>query len=336
MRNGCRTKASLIGEYASLDTPGDTELDRNAHRTAGDRLRGKGTPEDHAKYTGNVCYIGKYNHQAGYNVYGSHDGHQLFGNTADALDTTQQYNTYDDCQDNTQYQIDGGDMLCCRGYKLLDGVIDGTGDVTYLYSVANAEGSKPTKDTENHSQPFPVLSQSVSDVVHGAAHPVAVGIALTIFYRQQHLGVLGGHTQQGGNPQPENGACTAQRDSGGNTGNIAGTDCGSQSGGQGLEGGDFSLLGLVLMEHFADGVFHGIAELPELEALEHDRENDTCAHQQHQGGNAPDDAVQPAIAGRYCLINTFHTVLLSFSRCTHACTYRETKNGVPILRRPVK
>ena len=38
--------------------------------------------------------------------------------------------------------------------------------------------------------------------------------------------------------------------------------------GQGLEGRNLALLGLVLVKHFADGVLHGVAKLPELEALE--------------------------------------------------------------------
>ena len=128
-----------------------------------------------------------------------------------------------------------------------------------------------------------------------------MGIALAVFYRQQYLGIFGGHAQQSRDPQPEDGTRTTQCDGRRDTGDITGTYCGSQSSRQRLEGRDFTLLGFVLMEHFADGVLHGIAELPELEAPEHHRQDNAGTHQQHQGRYTPNDTIQPTIASLYCL-----------------------------------
>src|SRR5699024_9900696 len=122
------------------------------------------------------------------------------------LDTTQQHNAHNQSQDNAQYQVDGRYMVRSSGNKLLNRVINRTGNVTHLYSVSDTKGGQTSEDTENNCQPFPVLSQPIANVVHRTAYPVAMGIALAVFYRQQHLGILGGHTKQSGNPQPENGA----------------------------------------------------------------------------------------------------------------------------------
>ena len=171
-------------------------------------------------------------------------------------------------------------MVRGGGDKGLDGGIDRVGDITDLHGVADAEGGQAAQYAEYRAQPLPVLAQAVLDVVHGAAYPVAQDIALPVFHRQQHLGVLGGHTQQGGHPQPEDRSRAAQGDGGGDTGDVAGAYGSRQGGGQGLEGGNLAGLGLLFFEHLAYGVLHGIAELPELEALQAHRQDDARAHQQ--------------------------------------------------------
>ena len=183
-----------------------------------------------------------------------------------------------------------------------------TGDVAHLHRIADTEGSQAAKHTKDDAQPLPVLAKTILDIVHGAADPVAVGVLLTELDAQQHLGVLGGHAQQGGNPQPEDGARAAQGDGGSDAGDVAGAHGGGQGGGQGLEGRNLALLGLVLVKHFADGVLHGVAKLPELEALEAHSEDDARAHEQHQCGDTPYDAVQPTVTGRNCAHNLIHTL----------------------------
>ena len=122
-------------------------------------------------------------------------------------------------------------------------------------------------------------------------------VELSNLHRQQYLGILGGHAQQGRYPHPENGAGTAQRDGGSDTGDIAGTHCSGQSGGQRLERRDFTFLGLMLMEHFADGVLHGIPELAELEPLAPHRHQDTHANEQDEHGCPPYHPIDGAIDG---------------------------------------
>ena len=244
----------------------------------------------------------------GNDVHHSHEGHQLLRNTAQALHAAQDDDTHQDSQDNAQHQVQGLCSICAKaGVKCLHHVADGGGDVAPLGGVADAEGSQRTENTEDNTQPLPVFAQAVLDVIHGAADPVAILVALTVFDRQHNLGVLGHHADEGGNPQPEDGARAAQGDGGGDAGDVAGADGGGQRGSQSLEGSDLALLGLVLVKHFADGVFHGVAELPELEALQAHSEDNARAHEENQCGNAPHNAVQPTVAGSDCAID-IHTL----------------------------
>ena len=199
-------------------------------------------------------------------------------------------------------------MLHGGGHEGADGGIDGRGDLAHLHRVADAEGGQTAKDAEHRAQPLPVLTQTVLDIIHGAAHPVAQDVALPELHGQQHLGVLGSHAQQGGHPQPEDRTRAAQGNGKGDTGDVAGAHGSRQSGGQGLEGSDFTSLGGLPFEHLAHGVLHGVAELPELEALQPHSQDDACGHQQHQGGDPPHNVVQPAVSFFDRLINLFHTL----------------------------
>ena len=199
-------------------------------------------------------------------------------------------------------------MLHGGGHEGADGGVDGRGDLAHLHRVADAEGGQTAKDAEHRAQPLPVLTQTVLDIIHGAAHPVAQDVALPELHGQQHLGVLGSHAQQGGHPQPEDRTRAAQGNGKGDTGDVAGAHGSRQSGGQGLEGSDFTSLGGLLFEHLAHGVLHCVAELPELEALQPHSQDDACGHQQHQGGDPPHDVVQPAVSFFDRLINLCHTL----------------------------
>ncbi len=257
---------------------------------------------------GDLGDVEKHHDQAGQDIDSGHDGYQLLSNRANALDAADEHDANDNHQDDRQDDVNGHLLLRSSGDKGLDSGIDGVSDVAHLHRVADTEGGEAAKHTEDDTQPFPVLTQAILDIVHRAADPVTLGVALTEFHRQQHLGVLGRHAQQGRDPQPEDGAGAAQGDGGGDPGDVAGTHGGRQGGGQGLEGCDLALLGRLLGKHLANGVLHGVAELPELEPLEPHRQNDACAHEQHQGGYAPYDVVQPTVAGCDRVINLIHTL----------------------------
>src|SRR5699024_2855651 len=105
-----------------------------------------------------------------------------------------------------------------------------------------------------------------------------------------------------------------------------------QSRGQCLERRNLSFLCLVLMEHLADGVLHGIAELPELETFQPQRQENTGAHKQYQGWDTPNDSIEPAVAGSYGVIKPFHT--LSPFNSQHITIRRRERRGLAALPSP--
>ena len=110
-------------------------------------------------------------------------------------------------------------------------------------SIPNSENSVPSQT--------PVLAEAVLDVVHGAAYPVALVVALAEVYGQGDLSELGAHSEQGGYPHPEDRAGAAEGDSAGNAGDISGADRRRKGGTHGLEGSYAALAGFLLVEDLA-------------------------------------------------------------------------------------
>ena len=160
--------------------------------------------------------------------------------------------------------------------------MNGTHNIARLNGIARAQRSQCSKNTEDDAQPFPVLPQAVLNVIHGAAYPVSVLVPLPELHRQKHLGILGGHTNQGCHPQPKQ--CTR-----------------SAQGNRRM--GPF--------ENLPNGILHGVAEFPELQPLIPYGHENTDANEQNQHGGPPYKAVHRAVD----LCNQFHT-LLPFSFLT--------------------
>ena len=72
---------------------------------------------------------------------------------------------------------------------------------------------------------------------------------------------------------------------------------------------------LGLLEDFADGVLHGIAEALELHTTGAEGQIQTCAQQKHQHGNAPYEAVDDRID----MSDKFHSLPTTFlcGECGH-------------------
>ena len=280
-------------EHAALDAPGDDQHN-GTDRAASDAVGRERTSKDVVEHTAQRAGVGHNDHDAGHDVNHGHEGNQLLGNGAQTLDTAEEDDSNQNDQNDTQNDVHGA--LCAkRRVERSDHGVDGGSDVAHLHGVADAEGCQSGEDTEDGAQPLPVLAQTVLDVIHGAADPLALFVLFTELNGQQNFGVLGTHTDQGGDPQPEDGARAAQGDGGDDAGNVTGADGARQSGGHSLEGGDFALAGLTLLEDLAQGVFHCIAKLAELHALGHQGQQDAGAYQQDQHGRSPHDAIDCTI-----------------------------------------
>ena len=245
-----------------------------------DSGQGADVPEDHDK----TCH----------DIHRGHEGDQLLRDRPQALDAAEDDDGHQHRQDDAKHQVDGG-LAGELGVEGHDDGVDGADDVAHLHRVADAEGGQGGEDGEDDRQPLPVLAHAVLDVVHGAAYPVAHRVSLTVLDGQHDFRVLGAHADEGGDPQPEEGARAAQHQGGGDAGDVAGAHRGGLGGGHGLEGGHLPLAGLHLGEDLAAGVLHGVAEFPELETRGHAGEDDARAHQQDQHGKSPHHAVDRTI-----------------------------------------
>ena len=189
--------------------------------------------------------------------------------------------------------------------------MNGTHNIARLNGIARAQRSQCSKNTEDDAQPFPVLPQAVLNVIHGAAYPVSVLVPLPELHRQKHLGILGGHTNQGCHPQPKQCTRSAQGNRRGDSGDVSGANRTGQRRRNRLKRGDLLLPRMGPFENLPNGILHGVAEFPELQPLIPYGHENTDANEQNQHGGPPYKAVHRAVD----LCNQFHT-LLPFSFLT--------------------
>lgn len=73
------------------------------------------------------------------------------------------------------------------------------------------------------------------EYVHNSAAGGAKAVGLAVFYADVAFSVGGRHAENPGQPAPEYGAGTSERDGGGNADDIAGAERGGKRGGKGFE-----------------------------------------------------------------------------------------------------
>ena len=287
-----RTTACLIGEGAAAQTPDDGLLQGDAGSSAHDSLGSESGGEDLAEGAGDVLGVADQNNETNQNIQQAHEGDQLFGDAADALDTADQdhgdQQSHGDAQ-NPAHHLNG---LVAEAEEHIDRVGDGAGDRIDLAHVADTEGGQHRENGKQNSQPLPFGTKPLGDVVHGAAHPVAVFIPLAVVDGQGHLRVLDHHAHQGRQPQPEHRAVAAQGNGLRGTHNVAGAHRGRQGRGHRLQGRNGALAGLCLFEHFAGGVFHGVAKAAELDEAGPHRQQHAADHHAGQKDVQPGHRVQ--------------------------------------------
>ena len=291
--HGSGTQTSLIGEDAALHTPRDNHK-HGADCAAGDACGRECASKDVSEDSGQRGCGEDNDCQAGHNVDDGHAGNQLLGNRTQTLDAAEQNESSSHSQDQADNQVDGSEAAEVR-VESQDNGVDGGDDVAGLDGVAGAQCGQSCKDGEQDSQPLPLGAQTLGDGVHGAADPVANRITLTELNSQQDLGILGSHTDQCGDPQPEQSAGAAQGDSCGDTSDVTGADGACQRSGNCLEGSHFAFCSLLLGEDLTQGVLHSMAEAAELHTAHADGHQDAGADQQDQHDGAPDKSVDRAV-----------------------------------------
>ena len=210
--NGCRTEAGFVGECASAQTPDNRLLERNATSCAAERLGCKRCGKNLAESRANIAGMAENHGQREDDVQNAHNWDKFFRHGADALDAAEKDYADQRGNHNAEHEVQQLPLLFrCRD-KGVDGVVQGANDGVDLRHVANAEGGDCCEDTEQDADPLPALAETVLDVVHRTADPVAPRVALTVLDREKNFGVLDHHAQQSCQPEPEDGAVAAEGD----------------------------------------------------------------------------------------------------------------------------
>lgn len=292
--DGAGTQTSLIGEDAAGHALLQADEDA-AHHTAGKGRRVEGTLEDGSEHGGHPVNAKRDQADAQQDVQNRHHRHQLFGNPADALQAADKDQRHDDADDDADDQVGGGESICAEHVIVDQRGIDGSGDGVDLRGVAGAEHGAYAKESVQIRQPHPVFAQTVFNVVHGAAHVVAVLVALTEVHRQRYFGKLGAHAQNGGDPHPEHSTGAADGDGTCHTGDVARAHRGGQCRADRLERRQRAFCGFFFLEQFAQRILHGIAELAQGQEAGADGQIQAHAKDAHHGGHAPDKVVENLI-----------------------------------------
>ena len=209
--------------------------------------------------------MAKNHDQSKNNVQDAHDRDELFRHGADALDAAEEDHADQRGDRNAEHEVQQLPLPFRSRDEGVDGVVQGADDGVDLRHIADAEGSDGCENAKQNADPLPVLAETVFDVVHRAADPVALCVALAVLDGQRDLGILDHHAEQRRQPQPEHCTVAAEGDGLRGADDIAGADRRSQGRCDSLQRRDRASACLLLLEHLADRVFHRIAEPRELD-----------------------------------------------------------------------
>ena len=174
------------------------------------------------------------------------------------------------------------------------------GDGVGLYCVAHEAQGEDEKHREDPCQDLAENSlERGADVVNRSAGDHAVVSDLLISLSHQSLGVNGCHAKESCHPHPEDGAWSAKSDGGCRAGDIAGTNLGSDSSCQGLEGAHAVVSGVpFLTEQSAEHLLDAPLESPYLDKSCADAEPDTGGCQR----NDQNDVGHVVLNGQYDVV----------------------------------
>ena len=334
MGDGAGAKAGLIGK----DAAGDALLhadEQAADGAAGEGSGVEGTGHDGLQHIGQAGQVEPYYAHSQHDVEQRHEGHQLFAHAADALDAAQQHHGHQHGHDDARDEVQRAQETAAHHTVFQQGGVHGGHDGVDLGGIAGAEHGQHAEQRVQKCQELPALAQTVLDVIHGAAHPLAGLTALTEMHGQGHLGKLGAHAQQCGAPHPEHGTRAADGNGACHTGDVAGAHGAGQCGAHRLEGGYGTVRSVLFAKHASDGGFDGVREFADLQKAGAHAQQQTHTNDAHHGGHAPDKIVDCRIDGRDRLDHNSSHILCKVLRSDTFCQ-RNIKTILPYFCAAVK
>ena len=334
MGDGAGAKAGLIGK----DAAGDALLhadEQAADGAAGEGSWVEGTGHDGLQHIGQAGQVEPYYAHSQHDVEQRHEGHQLFAHAADALDAAQQHHGHQHGHDDARDEVQRAQETAAHHTVFQQGGVHSGHDGVDLGGIAGAEHGQHAEQRVQKCQELPAFAQTVLDVIHGAAHPLAGLTALTEMHGQGHLGKLGAHAQQRGAPHPEHGTRAADGNGACHTGDVAGAHGAGQCGAHRLEGGHGTVRSVLFAEHASDGGFDGVREFADLQKAGAYAQQQTHTNDAHHGGHAPDKVVDRRIDGRDRLDHNSSHILCKVLRSDTFCQ-RNIKTILPYFCAAVK
>ena len=296
MHHDRRAKARFVGECAALEAPCDGLRDAVAQNAAARCRQCKRALEDGCKCGRDRREVCAHHDQRAYDVHDRHNGDDLLCDSRHTLQTAQndqsgqkhQRNACDHVRD-----VERRAHIACNGVDLAH--------------VANTERCQHAEAGEQHRQhpaqrPAALLcAQTVGQIVHSTAGPLALFVLAAVENAQNILGVVGHHAEDRHDPHPEDGTRAAADDRRGNAHDVARTNGGRKRRTKALELADghilFVRMGCYLFvgKDGSNGVFHPVANVPELKSACPHRHDQTGAEQQRQTDRPPDHSIDRAV-----------------------------------------
>ena len=311
MGDGTSAKAGLVGEDAAGDALLHTD-EQAADGAAREGRRVERTCKDGLDHRREALNVQNNDAHSQHDVEQCHEGHQPFTDAADALDAAQQHHGDEHRHNDADNEVQGGKRVLTDHIELRQGRVDGGDDGVDLGRVAGAKNRQHAEQRVEHGQELPVLAQTVFDVVHRAADPLAGGAALPKMYGERDLRKFGAHTQQRRAPHPEHCARPADGDSARNARNVARAHRACQRRADGLERRHCTVRGILFAEHTPDGSFDRIREFADLQKARPHTEQQPHADDAHHRRDAPHKVVDRLIDGCNCFKNHKTPYLLPF------------------------
>ena len=162
MGDRCGTKTSFVREDAACNTIFDSSTDGNTHCAAADCFRIEGADENAVERMWDIGDVDDQHDKCKDEVEQCHERYELFSNLCDTIDTTDDNDCYDDCQNNTS------DLN-----RHAEGIVQGRRDGVTLGEVTDTEagdrcekGEQEGKDLTEGALPAFARTEAVAEVVH--------------------------------------------------------------------------------------------------------------------------------------------------------------------------
>ncbi len=299
-----RAETRLVGEYAALATLRYNRLYAYSDRRAADCLNAERELEYAREDRADLRNVREEYYKTAKHVQARHKRHYLLRERRDALQTAendqtaeyhQQHTDDNVCPLDVAERVAEVDVLEYRAVEIDDDLVD-------LTHIADTEAGKNREHREQPRKEAPyvlaalIAAQSVAQIVHRAAAPLALRVFAAVVDTEDILGEVRHHAEERRDPHPEYRAGSADDDSRSHARDIARADSRRKRRTERLELRYRAFLLIVagfalLAEHTADSSHPPFLYVGDLEKFGRARQQNARADQQNQAEISPHEGV---------------------------------------------